>query len=766
MWFLEDITKEDIIHLAVSIYKEIAKRKQQGKMNYTISQKKSGSYSLLWEEVKQYLSPDEIEILEEKSRVKKGYYSKAKPYYRFFIEEIDEELENIKWNKEKLLVDLKADGLRVSFGKASNEPFIFVDPEDVKLKTPDVTKRLEIIAKDIEENIPPNTVLDGELIVLNKDRTEILHRTVTNSYLNAKIPTKELEIIPAIFTFDCLFFNGEDIRSYPLHERLEYLQRIKETDHILIERVSNNIKQEADAYIIDSKDIKTVFEKIVEDKIGRPKFVAEGVMIKLLNHSYEYPTNHGWGKMKEWYEIDLRVIEKNLVKDTNDVYNYVVGYDIDRDEAFTILEKSTKDWYGKVALIMKDKTVKIGREIKEDDDGIFCIIAGKTDNAKEIDKIEIGDIIRIAAEEVMHYEEDDVERFSFYIGRFLQKVPEKNVTDKKEVLRKLASFQPKRIPLEELRHWRKKLKMCPTCKALILDEVCTECFCAKNELLTKENIAKWIKQGYIDEDAYEKLAKPNEPLDKLYNHNEFGRFAWLQMHFRGIDPDDRKKYEEGKISLAKLIEGHSIHLDLRMKSSEGLIQWVITQDDVKDYLETLLGERDEKTGNVSKGLAIVKPSAEEPSGEKAKELKEPIIGPDDAKILAKYILMDYSYFIDAGDIGATVYKDALMATVWLGQVDFGVQRQDCHEYFFKPSENIPKRNKELLNGRYIVRCFKAGNDRRWWFWKACDDPFPMDPIEHSDIGALFPVKEDKVERFGHDEYVKQSKQLFKEKFNI
>jgi hypothetical protein len=61
-----------------------------------------------------------------------------------------------------------------------------------------------------------------------------------------------------------------------------------------------------------------------------------------------------------------------------------------------------------------------------------------------------GDILRVASEEVLKTDNEGFPYYRGYISVPLQKVPEKNVSDTLDVLDKLSSSQPKRIPMEEV----------------------------------------------------------------------------------------------------------------------------------------------------------------------------------------------------------------------------------------------------------------------------------------------------------------------------
>lgn len=360
----------------------------------------------------------------EGSSLKPEYMSTAKPYYRLELETLDKELQSMGWDKKRLLIDIKGDGLRLSFGKVDGKPFILVDPETLKEKSPDVSDRLPLIVKELE-TIPDNTVLDGEFIAVKGD--EVLHRSTANSLLNAThFSPEKLADYAYLFVFDVLFFKGQDIRNQPLHERLEFLQQIEPTEHIMIERESTVLDAKADAYVVKGSDIQsinTVIDKILNDKIGRPSHIAEGVMVKDISHFYETPTNHGWSKVKKYYEVDTKVWDKKLVKGQDDVWNYFLGIEV------------TEDYYNK----LPDK-IKVPNK--------YQMFFGKSNSTSV--KAEIDDVLRVASEEVLKTENDGYPYYRGYISRALEVIPEKDVSDSLEVLDKLSQFQPKRMPMSEI----------------------------------------------------------------------------------------------------------------------------------------------------------------------------------------------------------------------------------------------------------------------------------------------------------------------------
>ena len=387
------------------------------------------------------------------------YFSKSKPAYRCDIDLIESDLKHLGWDKKDLLIDSKADGLRVTALKLNGKGYVFVDPADLKHKSPNVSARVPQIVRELQENLSDGTILDGEFIAMVGN--EVIHRTDANSILNSKEDAEKLAPFAFIFVFDVLFFKGKDLRNLPLSERLKYLSKIKASEHIIVERPSHTIEAGHSAFYVrgnDLKGIRRVWDIITKDKGLRRhgKFVrhlAEGVMIKTLDGVYQVPQNKSWAKVKLWREIDGVILDKKLVKGAKKTWNYLLGLDIPKDYAKVLASMSKKSWYDSAGVLV-GKQLYRGKEIL-DKNGRWVMVMTKTDNTNI--QGEIGDILRIAAEEVIKYENEehpDYPRYSFYIGRPLELVPEKNVSDSLQVLERLSLLEPKRMSIEDLLHIR------------------------------------------------------------------------------------------------------------------------------------------------------------------------------------------------------------------------------------------------------------------------------------------------------------------------
>ena len=538
-----------------------------------------------------------------------------------------------------------------------------------------------------------------------------------NALLNGKFDPTDASKKAHIYIFDVVEYEGKDIRDWPLKERKELLSKFKDSEHVHFVKSSTNLQKDALSYIVDLEDLKQV-EKAKDKIMGYahkggpyPKHIAEGVMVKLLNTPYEIPQDHGACKWKEKYEIDCLVVGKEeIIREGKKTGNW--NYEL----AVGPIEKEWAEVIGR-----KDKKAVI--EFK----GKFYNWIGRSDNTKQ--DVAIGSILRVASEDVNSYETDDPKYpyYKAYVSVVLQPVPEKNVPDKMFVLERLAEFTPRREALVE--------------KGI------------------KDDIKISIEEGKIPKDIYKEYAKENEPLFREFYNDYREGDAFIQTHIRGLEPEEVEKYKKGKITLAELFEGHSIHIDDRMSFSglKRLVQWVITDNRVQDYLKMLKGELVETAGgvkNVAKSFALVKPSAEEPGKVKKIEgIKEPSIGKEGAKILADLQIVKSSYFIAPGEVGSTAYRYAWMGLIWRGKVKSGIGRKDYHEYFYYPDDNLPERNKELVGGRYVVKAFKRpkGAGNYWQIWK-CTEGFPADPVEHKDSGYYELVPAENLKAIGREHY--------------
>ncbi|XP_070569622.1 DNA ligase 4-like [Ptychodera flava] len=133
-------------------------------------------------------------------------------------------------------------------------------------------------------------ILDGEMVAYNPE-AECFMTKGENLDIKA---LKEDETLQTCFcVFDCLLFNDKNLANYPLHERLQYLQRV-------FDPVPGRL------YLVPRKDASTREDVIqaLNDAIERRE---EGIVIKQPTAPYkpDKRKGSGWLKVKPEYVNDL-----------------------------------------------------------------------------------------------------------------------------------------------------------------------------------------------------------------------------------------------------------------------------------------------------------------------------------------------------------------------------------------------------------------------------------------------------------------------------
>jgi len=631
----------------------------------------------------------------------------AKPSYRIFS------LEDLKntpgFDKGRAVIESKFDGVRARVERGDNgEVRIMTDPEETA--TPIKTKRLPWQAKELEKLPGGGFSLDAEIVMV-KDG-ECLHRTSVNALINGKFDPTEASKLAHIYVFDILEFEGKSLKNAPLEERKEELARFSDSEHIHFIRPTISLDKPSLSYVVDlerAADVQKALSHLLSyaHKGGPfPKKISEGCMIKKLDSPY---TGKTWVKFKEEYEVDCLVVGKHeIIREGKKTGNW--NYDL-------AVGAISRPWAEAISRSNKKAVIEF--------EGKFYNITGKSDNTGQ--DVRVGSILRVAAEDVNRFETDNPEYpyYKTYVARVKQPVPERHNPDSMFVLQRLSEMTPRRETFV---------------KAGIQDDMKVS-----------------IEAGKIPREIYNKYAGEGDPLPAEFYTDYRKGTAWLQSHLRGIKQEDREAYEKKEVSFADTIKGHSIHLDLRL-SIEGLpklVQYVITESDVPSYFRMLRGEKRETAGgveNVQHSFIVIKPSAlQEPEVKKAEE--ELIIDESGSKLIADYQIFGKSYWIPPGEVGSSAYKYAWMGLLWTGTVRGGIMRRDYKELFFYPDRDLPKKNKELLDGKFIIKCLKRPEGTaRWEIWRATKDPWPQDPIEHKDSGDWYPVKAEDVKSFGREHY--------------
>jgi hypothetical protein len=357
-----------------------------------------------------------IHPLDKELEIRKRFIRPNKPAWRIFEAK---EVFGITDFNLPVLVDIKIDGMRMQIHK---EDGVHIYSEDEGF---DKTSRFKLALKDIE-NLPNGTILDSEGVMVVGEET--LHRTAFIGYVNGKGYDEEKDKQVQFWVFDILKWEGKDLMDLPLSERLKYLDKVKESDHIKVFKIGR------DGYICRTEDqVLKAIEKVAGKK------GSEGAMIKFLNGKYVKDVhNKTWVKLKNLKEVDCLVVEIEQPKHqkgplegkpVEGVYNYHVAAG----------PYSAED--GKVLL---DKVPKKVREV----DGKVYAYLGKTFNT-EIE-VKVGDVIRIWSPEINRYEVagTDLYTYGVYEPKVLEWVHERHIPDSLNVLNRLAQETSELHPRE------------------------------------------------------------------------------------------------------------------------------------------------------------------------------------------------------------------------------------------------------------------------------------------------------------------------------
>ena len=212
----------------------------------------------------------------------------SKPYPFYLAYALEDEVSSLgdisDWQAE-----WKWDGIRSQLIKRENEIFIWSRGEElVTDKYPEFSP-LKNISLD-------GWAIDGELLVykdgqvrpFNELQKRIGRKTISKKMLN--------ELPCAIFAYDLLEYNGEDIREHPLKERQEHLSNLV-----------THIQKEVPQLIFLSAPIKSTSWKELEDyRLTARSLKAEGLMLKAKDGIYKSGRKKGgWWKWKlDPYTID------------------------------------------------------------------------------------------------------------------------------------------------------------------------------------------------------------------------------------------------------------------------------------------------------------------------------------------------------------------------------------------------------------------------------------------------------------------------------
>jgi len=191
-----------------------------------------------------------------------------------------EEIQGALGDADQWQAEWKWDGIRAQMIKRAGKIFIWSRGEDLSTeKFPELHPFLDAL--------PDGTVIDGEVLSFQNGLPmpfNVLQTRIGRKNLSKKI----LEESPvAVIAYDCLEFNGEDIRSKTQSERRAILEELqKETPYPETFRISPLISFSS-------------WEELAEIRGESRAMIAEGIMLKRKSAIYQVGRRRGdWWKWK------------------------------------------------------------------------------------------------------------------------------------------------------------------------------------------------------------------------------------------------------------------------------------------------------------------------------------------------------------------------------------------------------------------------------------------------------------------------------------
>ena len=211
-------------------------------------------------------------------------FEQPTPYPFFLASPLEAEPESLG-EPDAWQAEWKWDGIRAQLIRRDGQTWIWSRGEE----------RMDGRFPELEaasESLPDGTVLDGEIMAWRDDRP--LPFSLLQTRIGRKKPGKvTLEKAPvALLAYDCLEFDGEDLRDRPLEQRMETLNRALSTASAPI--------QPSQIVAFDS------WGQLPAQRDRSRELGVEGLMLKRLDSCYQVGRKRGaWWKWKvEPYTFD------------------------------------------------------------------------------------------------------------------------------------------------------------------------------------------------------------------------------------------------------------------------------------------------------------------------------------------------------------------------------------------------------------------------------------------------------------------------------
>ena len=195
----------------------------------------------------------------------------------------------------KALVEYKYDGERVQVHKDGDEVVLFSRrQEKITTQYPDVA---ELVRKNIKAE---TCVIEGEIVAVDSSTGKMRpFQELMRRRRKTDIKAMSQEVPVALFFFDILFLNGEDVSSIPMLKRRKLLDKIVTT----VDRVSLTIGEVTE----DPERLDAIFMEAINSGY-------EGVIAKAVHEKSGYKAGS-----RSWLWIKLKASYKDGMSDSVDL---------------------------------------------------------------------------------------------------------------------------------------------------------------------------------------------------------------------------------------------------------------------------------------------------------------------------------------------------------------------------------------------------------------------------------------------------------------
>jgi bifunctional non-homologous end joining protein LigD len=245
---------------------ELNGEKLKGRFDF-IRLKQNESSWLLIKQKDQFATNDDVLMLDYSVKTTRKTSTKSIPHE---IKPMLATLIDQPFNKEGWLFETKWDGYRaLAYIKKDHISLLSRNHQSFNTLFSPITSELA--------NIPPETILDGEVVILDKEGRSQFQ--LIQNYQSHK--NKFLENHLYYYVFDLLFYKGQDLREEPLIKRKNLLKQLIHSSSLSFIRYTDHIENNGTDF----------FHKAVE-------YQMEGIVGKKMDSPYLSKRSSDWVKIK------------------------------------------------------------------------------------------------------------------------------------------------------------------------------------------------------------------------------------------------------------------------------------------------------------------------------------------------------------------------------------------------------------------------------------------------------------------------------------